>query len=627
MCGISGYIGKKEGLPIVFGNLKKMEYRGYDSAGVAFFIPTRALPTTKSGRNPDRGVGVNQGGNFDIEVIKRPGKINILEKDLSGEKSLPATASIAHSRWATHGIPNEVNAHPHFDCRKEIFLVHNGIIENYAELKAVLIRKGHRFHSQTDTEVFPHLVEEELKLEKSFEAAFEKSLKKIVGAYAFAAIYKNDPTKLFIARLGSPLVVGVGKGEYYVASDPTALAGLVKRVIYLKDGQRGVLSLSGMKLGPARPKIERLEIDFEKAQKGNFPHFMLKEIFEGPEVLQSALRGRLSAERGMVKLGGLESVANKLKKIKKLDIVSCGTSYYSGLAGELLFEELAGLPTEVLLASEYRYRKYPIGKNSAALFISQSGETADTLAALKKANSHRLLTLGIVNVVGSSIARDTIAGVYNHAGPEIGVASTKAFLSQLGVLTLMSLYLSGRRSGVNKEVMMELAALPNKIREVLKRGDEMKKLAKKYLAYDNFLYLGRGHNYPAALEGALKIKEIAYVHAEGYAGGEMKHGPIALIDKKFPTVALVTQNRVYDKMISNLQEIKARSGPILAIATAGDKQIGKIADDVFYVPKTAEHLDPILNIVPLQLFAYYFGVFRGYDVDKPRNLAKSVTVE
>ncbi len=607
MCGITGYIGKKEGLPIVFGNLKKMEYRGYDSAGVAFFV--------------------NQGGNFDVQVIKKPGKINILEKELVGAKSLPATAAIAHSRWATHGVPNEVNAHPHSDCRREIFLVHNGILENYLDLKAGLMKKGHRFHSQTDTEVFPHLIEEELKTEKDFGRAFEKSLQKVVGAYALAVVYKNEPTKLFIARLGSPLVVGVGKNEYYVASDPTALAGLVKKVIYLKDGQRGSLSLAGMDIGPARPKIERLEIDLEKAQKGNFPHFMLKEIFEGPEVVQAALRGRLSAERGLVKLGGLESVAKKLKRIKKIDIISCGTSYYSGLVGELLFEELADLPAEVSIASEYRYRKYPVKKDSAALFISQSGETADTLAALKKANSHNLLTLGIVNVVGSSIARDTVAGVYNHAGPEIGVASTKAFLSQLGVLSLISLYLSGKKTGGNKELMQELAVLPDKIRQVLKQSDAIKKLAKKYLNHDNFLYLGRGYNYPAALEGALKIKEISYVHAEGYAGGEMKHGPIALIDKNFPTVALATQNRVYEKMISNLQEIKARSGPILAIATVGDKSIKKIADDVIYVPRTAEQLEPMLNIVPLQLFAYHFGVLRGHDVDKPRNLAKSVTVE
>lgn len=607
MCGIAGYIGTKEGLPIVFANLKKMEYRGYDSAGVAFFV--------------------SHNKNLDIRVIKKPGKINILEKELIGESSLPATAAIAHSRWATHGIPNETNAHPHFDCRQNIYLVHNGILENYSCLKSALSKKGHRFRSQTDTEVLAHLIEEELKSTDSFEKAFEKSLKSVVGAYAIAAIYKNEPTKLFIARLGSPLVVGVGKGEYYVASDPAALAGLVKRVIYLKDGQRGVLSLGGMDIGPARPKIEPLEMDLEKSQKGNFPHFMLKEIFEGPSVVEAALRGRLSEKRGLVKLGGLEGVSGKLSKIKKIDIISCGTSYYSGLVGELLFEEMADMPAEVSIASEYRYRKYPTKKDAAALFISQSGETADTLAALKKANGQKLLTLGVVNVVGSSIARDTIAGVYNHAGPEIGVASTKAFLSQLGVLTLMSLYLSGKKSGIHKDLMVELAALPNKMRQMLKQSESIKKTAGKYSKYKNFLYLGRGYNYPAALEGALKIKEISYVHAEGYAGGEMKHGPIALIDKNFPTVALVTQNRVYEKMISNLEEIKARSGPILAIATAGDKRIGKIADDVIYVPKTAEQLEPMLNIVPLQLFAYHFGVRLGLDVDKPRNLAKSVTVE
>lgn len=617
MCGISGYIGKKEGLPIVFANLKKMEYRGYDSAGVAFFV--------------------SHNKNLDIRVIKKPGKINILEKELVGESSLPATAAIAHSRWATHGIPNEANAHPHFDCRQNIYLVHNGIIENYSCLKTALSKKGHHFRSQTDTEILAHLIEEELKSTNSFEKAFEKALKSVVGAYAIAAIYKNEPSKLFIARLGSPLVVGVGRGEYYVASDPTALAGLVNKVIYLKDGQRGVLSVGGVDIGPARPKIERLEMDFssgggpsfgsEESRKGNFPHFMLKEIFEGPSVVEAALRGRLSVKKGLVKLGGLEGVANKLKKIKKIDIISCGTSYYSGLVGELLFEEMADMPVEVSIASEYRYRKYPIRKGAAALFISQSGETADTLAALKKANSQKLLTLGVVNVVGSSIARDTVAGVYNHAGPEIGVASTKAFLSQLSVLALMSLYFSGKKTGAQKELMGELAAMPDKMRQVLKQSGAIKKIVGKYLKYKNFLYLGRGYNYPAALEGALKIKEISYVHAEGYAGGEMKHGPIALIDNNFPTVALVTQNRVYEKMLSNLEEIKARSGPILAIATAGDKRIGKLADDVIYVPKTVEQLEPMLNVVPLQLFAYYFGVGLGLDVDRPRNLAKSVTVE
>lgn len=595
MCGIAGYIGKKEGLPIVFGNLRKLEYRGYDSAGVAFFD--------------------FQG---DSRMIKAVGKLDNLEKLISNEKSLPLTASVGHTRWATHGVPNETNAHPHYDCRNNIFLVHNGIIENYRELKEGLMKKGHRFRSQTDTEVAAHLIE---------EYGFEPALKKIVGAYAFAVIFKKEPQKIYVARLGSPLVVGIGKDEHYLASDPSALAGLVKKVVYLKDGQRGVLSSDGLSIGPTRPKIEALDVDFEQAQKGNFPHFMLKEIFEGPDVLLSALRGRLLAKKGMVKLGGLESVSKKIKDIRKLEILACGTSYYSGLVGELLFEEVAGIPTEVILASEYRYRKHPVRKGTVAVFISQSGETADTLAALRKANQEKLLTLGIVNAVGSSIARETVAGVYNHAGPEIGVASTKAFLSQLGVLALMSLYVAGKRNKLQKEIIRELAVMPSKINDILKESEKIKLLAQKYNQYENFLYLGRGYNYPTALEGALKLKEISYVHAEGYAGGEMKHGPIALVDKNFPAIALATKNRVYEKMVSNLEEIKARGGPILAIATKGDKSISKLVDDVFYVPKTLEFLEPILNVVPLQLFAYYFGTLRGYDVDKPRNLAKSVTVE
>ncbi len=603
MCGIAGYIGRKDGLPIVFANLKKLEYRGYDSAGVAFFsfLPREKLTLSKA-----KG----------LKVIKAVGKLDNLGKLIESEKSLPLTAAIGHTRWATHGVPNEVNAHPHYDCKKEILLVHNGIVENYRELKDELVKKGHRFRSQTDTEVAAHLIE---------EYGFEPALKKIIGAYALAVIQKNEPQRIYIARLGSPLVVGVGKDGYYIASDPTALAGLVKKVIYLKDGQRGELSLNGFKIGPARPKIEKLDIDPEQARKGDFPHFMLKEIFEGPEVLLSALRGRL--KKNSVKLGGLESVADKLKAIKKMEILACGTSYYSGLVGEMLFEELTDLPAKAMLASEYRYRKHPIKKGTAALFISQSGETADTLAALRKAKNHKLLTLGIVNAVGSSIARETVAGVYNHAGPEIGVASTKAFLSQLGVLTLMALYLNQNKSKVRNEVMKELALMPAKIKAVMKDSGRIKNLAQKYLKYNNFLYLGRGYNYPTALEGALKLKEISYVHAEGYAGGEMKHGPIALVDKNFPTIALATQNSVYEKMISNLEEIKARSGPILAIATVGDKKIAKLADDVLYVPKTIEQLEPMLNVVPLQLFAYYSGILRGHDVDKPRNLAKSVTVE
>src|SRR3989338_7287582 len=599
MCGITGYIGKKEALPIVFENLKKLEYRGYDSAGVAFF--------DFSG---------------DQKLVKAVGKLGNLEKLIKYEKSLPTMAAIGHTRWATHGVPNEVNAHPHFDCKKEFFLVHNGIIENYRELKDGLMKKGHNFRSQTDTEVLAHLVE---------EYGFDLAIKKVIGAYAIAAIFKNEPQKIYIARLGSPLVIGVGKDGYYVASDPTALAVLVKKVIFLKDGQRGLLALNSIKIGPARPKIVPLEIDAEQAKKGKFPHFMLKEIFEGSEVVAAALRGRIFPQKNLIKLGGLEGVAGKIPKIKRMEIISCGTSYYAGMIGAALFKELANLPTETILASEYRYARDPKQNNTACLFISQSGETADTLAALKKAKERKYLNLGLVNAVGSSIARETDAGVYNHAGPEIGVGSTKAFLSQLSVLSLMSLYFGQTKFGKNslaaRSLMAELVKIPAKIQLVLKQSETIKSLAKKYAHHKNFLYLGRGYNYPAALEGALKLKEISYAHAEGYAGGEMKHGPIALIDKNFPVVALVNKNHLYEKMISNLEEIKARNGKILAIASIGDKAIAKLADDVIYVPETVEQLEPILNTVPLQLFAYYFAVAHGNDVDKPRNSAKSVTVE
>ncbi|MDP2696043.1 MAG: glutamine--fructose-6-phosphate transaminase (isomerizing) [bacterium] len=596
MCGIAAYIGKKEGLPIVFANLKKLEYRGYDSAGVAFF------------NFPDDELGIN--------VIKAVGKLDSLGKAIDGHRSLPATSAIGHTRWATHGVPNESNAHPHIDCHKEISLVHNGIVENYKELKVQLTKLGHRFRSQTDTEIIAHLIE---------EYGFDQALKKIVGAYALAVINKDEPNKIYFARLGSPLVVGIGRGEYYLASDATALAGLVKRVVYLKDGQKGTISLNGLKMGRVRPRIERLDMDLENAQKEGYPHFMLKEIFEGGEVVRAALRGRLFPKKNLIKLGGLESVEAKLARINRLEIAACGTSYYAGIIGKMLFEDFANLPTEIRLASEYRYYSSPLHKNTSALFISQSGETADTLAALSKANSRKYLTLGIVNAVGSSIARETVAGVYNHAGPEIGVASTKAFLSQLAVLNLISLHWPNSRK--NKRLLEELALVPSKIESVLKKSKSIKALARKYARYNNFLYIGRGYNYPAAMEGALKLKEISYIHAEGYAAGEMKHGPIALIDKNFPTVAIVMPGRVYEKVISNLEEIKARGGPILAIAAQGDRNIKTVADDVIYVPKTMESLTPLLSIVPLQLFAYYIGVARGHDVDKPRNLAKSVTVE
>lgn len=590
MCGIAGYIGKKEGLPIVFKNIRKLEYRGYDSAGAAFF-----------------------NDNGDLTIVKAAGKLTNLEKALKGHRSKPLTAAIAHSRWATHGEPNEINAHPHADCSGMISLVHNGIIENYKDLKDDLVKKGHKFISQTDTEVIAHLME---------DYGFKEAIRKIIGAYAIAVIFKDQPDKLYIARLGSPLVVGIGHGGHYVASDPTALAGAVKKVIYLKDGQSGVLTKNSIKLSPSKTKIENLDITPEQAKKGEFPHFMLKEIYESPEVVRAALRGRLLSQKGIVKLGGLEPVAKNLKNIRRFEIIACGTSYYAGLIGAQLFQELIGIPAQAILASEYRYRNDPVQKGTAAVFISQSGETADTLAALRKANERKYLTLGIVNVVGSSIARETVAGVYNHAGPEIGVASTKAFLSQLTILALMAL-----RENKNKKIMRELSIVPDKIKLILQKNDEIKKLAEKYSAYQNFLYIGRGYNYPAALEGSLKLKEISYIHAEGYAGGEMKHGPIALIDENFPSVVIAPKNRVYEKIVSNIAEIKARRGPIIAVATEGDKKIKQMVDDVIYIPKTEEPLEPMLTIVPLQLFAYHVGVLRGCDVDKPRNLAKSVTVE
>lgn len=604
MCGITGYIGKHDGLRSAFDNLRKLEYRGYDSAGVAFFSDSQTIKA---------------------QVVKRAGKLDVLGRELIDARAVPKTGVIAHTRWATHGAPTEKNAHPHFDCAKKIFLVHNGIIENYKELKSALEKSGHKFRSETDTEVAVHLIEENLKREKSFEAAFAASLKLVRGAYAFAAIFAEEPGAVYFARLGSPLVLGLGDGEYFLASDPTALAGLVKKVIYLKDGQRGKIYADGFDVGPARPKIEALDIDAEKARKGNYPHFMLKEIFEGPDVVDAALLGRLNSKSGEVRLGGLETVISKLKKIKKFEILACGTSYFAGLLGKLLLEEVADIPAETMLASEYRYHKDPVKLGTASLFVSQSGETADTLAALDKAKKRKNLLLGIVNVVGSSIARNTDAGVYNRAGPEIAVASTKAFLSQVAVLALVAARLSARKDA--REIGKELANISKKIRSVLAESDNIKKLAGKYLKYNDFLYLGRGYNYPTALEGALKLKEISYAHAEGCAGGEMKHGSIALIDPTFPVVAIATQNKLYEKMISNLHEIKARGGPVLAVATKGDKAIASIADDVIYVPATLPALEPLVNVVPLQLFAYHFATLRGCDVDKPRNLAKSVTVE
>ncbi len=608
MCGIVGYIGKEEALPILINGLKALEYRGYDSAGVAVF--------SKNG----------------IREKKSVGHVEVLEKAVNDSHDFKGNLGIAHTRWATHGAPSEANAHPHSDCSRRVFLVHNGIIENYKELKNYLSERGHIFKSETDTESVAHLIEDFLKEGNDFKTALFDALKMVRGAYALAIVDANNPEILYAAKLSSPLVIGVGSGENFLASDPSAIIGKTRDFIYLKDGEvaeitRDEINITNLEKQPTPLEIVRLEWNLEQAQKGDFPHFMLKEIFEGPEVVRSAFRGRIKSEEGLVKLGGLEQVADKLQKIKRLVILACGTSYYAGLVGEYLFEEIAKLPTEVHFASEFRYRDEPFEEGTAVLVISQSGETADTLAALRKAKEKGLLTLGIVNTVGSTIARETNAGVYNHAGPEIGVASTKAFLSQITVLVLMAVYFSKDKNSLIENLLKELEKIPEKIEKILLQASVIEKLALKYKNHNDFLFIGRRYNYPTALEGALKLKEVSYIHAEGYGAGEMKHGPLAMISLNFPTMAIVPENSVSEKIYSNLEEIKARKGPILAIATEGDKKISSLANDVIYVPKTIEPLEPLLTVVPLQLFAYYAGVKRGFNVDKPRNLAKSVTVE
>jgi len=612
MCGLTGYVGREDALRVSFKTLKKLEYRGYDSAGVAFFSAEGG--SASSGSRPC--------------LIKSAGKLVNLQNKIANLRAQPATVAIGHTRWATHGEPNEVNAHPHCDCKEQLFLVHNGIIENYRELRARLVGAGHELVSQTDTEVVAHLIEEKLKKESDFLKAFRSALKSIRGAYAFVVINTAESDRLYVARMGSPMIIGINRDEYYIASDPAALAGVTKKVIYLKDGQSGYVSATELNIGPARPKIESLDLTAEQAQKGKYPHFMLKEIFEIPDVIRATMLGRLLSQKNIVKLGGLDMIYKRLCGIKQWEFISCGTSYYASLVGERLFEELARMPAKASLASEFRYRNNHLQEDTAFLFVSQSGETADTLAALRKVNSRQLTSLGIVNVVGSAIARETNAGVYNRAGAEICVASTKAFISQLTVLTLMALQLAENKSRpMIRNIVKELEEIPSKIENVLRQSGRIRKMAESYKNSSDFLYLGRGYNQPVALEGALKIKELAYVHAEGYAGGEMKHGPIALVERGFPIVAIVTKNRLYEKMISNIEEVKARSGRVLAIASVGDKQIGKLADDIIYVPRTVEQLEPLINTIPLYLFAYYFAVSRGEAIDQPRNVAKSVTVE
>ncbi|HRY82816.1 MAG TPA: glutamine--fructose-6-phosphate transaminase (isomerizing) [Candidatus Moranbacteria bacterium] len=612
MCGIIGYIGKQKVVPILLEGLKQLEYRGYDSAGLSV---------------------INNGK---ITTIKAVGKVAELQNKI-GSRDFLGNIGIAHTRWATHGKPSDKNSHPHGDCEGNIFLVHNGIIENYQELKKILQKKKHKFISETDSEILAHLIEEFNK-KLDFKKSVLEALKLVRGTYGLAIINKKEPEKIIIARNGSPLILGIGKDEFIVASDASAIVRHTDKIIYLDDGEIAEITSGGFEISNIKNKIVSKEISkldwtIEESKKGGFDHFMLKEIFEQPEVIQNGLRGRIEhflSEDNLPILGGLRPIEKKLRKIKKIIIVACGTSYYSGLVGEYMLEEYAGIPTEVEYASEFRYRKPILNDTTAIIAISQSGETADTLAAIREAKNKGALTLGIVNVVGSTIARETDAGTHTLTGPEIGVAATKSFPTQLLVLALWTMMLGRQREMSNvmsKRISEELKNIPHLIEGILKKSKEIKKIAKKYISAKDFLYVGRKYNFPIALEGALKIKEISYVHAEGYPTGEMKHGPIALIDSNFPSIFICPKDSVYEKNISGMQEIKARGGKIIAIATEGDKEILKLADDVIYIPKTLEMLTPFISVIPLQLFAYYFGVAKGYDVDKPRNLAKSVTVE
>jgi glucosamine--fructose-6-phosphate aminotransferase (isomerizing) len=606
VCGIVGYIGNKNALKPVINGLKSLEYRGYDSAGIAYLAGDKC------------------------SVIKQVGRVGRLEQELP---DLDTDLAIGHTRWATHGAPTIANAHPHFNKDQSICVVHNGIIENYLQIKSMLEKNGYEFITQTDTEVIPYLIDFNHRSTKSFEKAFERTLLELRGAYAIVAISSKQPDTMFAARLSSPLILGVGKNEFILASDPTAVMEHTKNVLYVDDNEMLVVDKKKYKIRNIKRSTavsrfaEKLDFDFKEAQLGDYPNFMIKEIYEAPQTIRLASLGRIRPETSTIKLGGLESITRELDFIDRIIVVACGTSYYAGLIGEYLIEELAGVPVEVQLASEFKYRSEPLSRSTAILAISQSGETADTIAALKKVEGYGILRLGIVNAVGSTIARMTDAGVYCHAGPEQAVASTKAFIAQVTVLLLIALHLGNSSTQHFRALIEEVDKLPKKAEEVLAKSDEIKKMAKKYSKHRDFLFIGRKYGYPCALEGALKLKEISYIHAEGYASGEMKHGPLAMIDKNFATLAIATNNDLLEKTYSNIQEIKARGGPVIAIATEGNKQIKKLVDDVIYIPESAEQTQAILIAIVMQLFSYHAAIQLGKNVDRPRNLAKSVTVE
>lgn len=615
MCGIVAYIGQRQAYPIIIKGLKRLEYRGYDSAGLMLF------------------------DNESVSVCKTKGKVTDLESKCKTDISINGSVGIGHTRWATHGVPNDVNSHPHVSNSGNLVIIHNGIIENYEPLKKELIKRGYVFHSDTDTEVLVNLIEEVQKKENlKLGKAVQVALNQVVGAYAIAVFDKYKPNEIVVARLGSPLAIGIGEDEFFIASDATPFIEYTSDAIYLEDEEMAIVRLGrSIKVRKIKddtivdPYIQELQLNLEQIEKGGYDHFMLKEIYEQPNVIKDTYRGRLLANKGLIKMSGIEDNLNKFLNADRILIVACGTSWHAGLVAEYIIEEFARIPVEVEYASEFRYRNPIIGKNDVLIAISQSGETADTLAAIKLAKENGAFVFGVCNVVGSSISRETHAGAYTHAGPEIGVASTKAFTTQITVLTLIALRLAQAKGTLSNSdfhrYLQELENIPEKVLEALETNEMTKKIAAIYKDSPNCLYLGRGYNFPVALEGALKLKEISYIHAEGYPAAEMKHGPIALIDEQMPVVVIAPKQGHYDKVVSNIQEIKSRSGKIIAIVTKGDVQVKGLADHVIEIPDTSEALTPLLTTIPLQLLSYHIAVMRGCNVDQPRNLAKSVTVE
>ncbi|WP_044400719.1 glutamine--fructose-6-phosphate transaminase (isomerizing) [Lacinutrix sp. Hel_I_90] len=615
MCGIVGYIGKKEAYPIILEGLKRLEYRGYDSAGIALY----------DGKN--------------LKLSKTKGKVSDLEEQISKDITTSGAVGIGHTRWATHGVPNDVNSHPHYSNSGDLVIIHNGIIENYASIKKELINRGYTFSSDTDTEVLINLIEDVKKNEKvKLGKAVQIALNQVVGAYAIAVFDKNKPDEIVVAKLGSPLAIGIGNDEFFIASDATPFLEYTKKAIYLEDEEMAIISLrKGVKIRKIKddslvdPYIQELQLNLEQIVKGGYEHFMLKEIHEQPEAIKDTYRGRLRVKEGIIKMSGIDDNLERILNANRIIIIACGTSWHAGLVAEYIFEDLARIPVEVEYASEFRYRNPVISEKDVVIAISQSGETADTLAAVKLAKSKGAFVFGVCNVVGSSIARETHAGAYTHAGPEIGVASTKAFTTQITVLTLIALKLAKEKGTISKSQfqhhLYELELIPGKVEKALLSDSHIKEVAEIYKDAKNCLYLGRGYNFPVALEGALKLKEISYIHAEGYPAAEMKHGPIALIDEHMPVFVIATKKGHYEKVVSNIQEIKSRKGKIIAIVTEGDTDVKVLADHIIEVPETLESLTPLLTTIPLQLLSYHIAVLLNRNVDQPRNLAKSVTVE